>query len=118
MTESKENMPRFGRFHPLAGYLGLSAFYGFVRGWNADYRYDRYQREITRCEYDLSTKRYMDKLARGLVNASMYGSVGNPYALYKFLCRLEISLTGKNPYSHPDAYTEMFDVSTTLHPLK
>lgn len=97
----------------LVGYLRASAVYGFVRGWKADYVYNRYDEEkpIRPIEYSLGTEKYAQKLVRGCINASLYGSVGNPPALYRLMSRIEITLTGKNPYilvyTEPLGYTTM-----------
>lgn len=105
--------------HYFQRYLQLSACYGFYRGWIADYRYNRYDADepITPYKYDLMTEAYTMKLARGIINASMYGTFGNGIALYNLVSRMEINLLNKNPYEHVNAYSEVFD-STTLVPQK
>lgn len=101
----------------LARYMGTSAAYGFVRGWKADYDYNKYDREnpIRPLKYTLETERFAEKLARGCMNASMYGTVGNPFALFRLMSRIEIAATGKDPYDHISAYSEALNY-TTLPP--
>jgi hypothetical protein len=98
-------------------YLGLSACYGFYRGWNADYDYRKYNRDkpIKPIGYNLQTEKYCIKFLRGIVNASSYGTFGNIFAVYNLICRVEIKLLNMNPYDHMDVYAEIFN-STTLAP--
>jgi hypothetical protein len=100
----------------VARYLELSTVYGFYRGWNADSTYNKYTiPSITPSVYTLSTEKYMIKTARASVNACLYGTVGNIFALYRLICRTEVWIMDKDPYEHPYAYTEVFD-SITLSP--
>lgn len=101
----------------FARYLGAWAGYGFYRGWNADYRYNRYDgvHPITVVRHDLQVERYLDKLVRGLTNATLYGTFGHMIALYRLAGRLEIAMTNKDPYNHILVYTEFMD-HTTLPP--
>jgi len=103
----------------LQGYLGLSGSYGFYRGWIADYDYRKfdYKKPIKPIKYKLTTHKYSIKLFRGILNAGMYASIGNIFALYRLMCRIEIKLLNKDPYQHIDVYTEIFD-SITLEPQK
>lgn len=93
-------------------YVAGSAVTGFYRGWIADTYYHQYSKEHQTITYDLTTDKYIAKLLRGTVNMSWYATVGHPYALYRFLCRSEIALSGKNPYDHHSAYVELFGFST------
>ena len=99
----------------IARYVELSMVYGFYRGWNADFTYNKYRPSITPIVYDLQTEKYMTKTARASLNACLYGTVGNIFALYRAICRTEVWIMEKDPYAHIDAYTEVFD-STTLPP--
>ena len=98
-------------------YLGASAVYGFYRGWVADYDYNRYHHKypIKPIRYHLVTEKYCLKFCRGIITGVMYGSVGNPFAVYRFLGRAEIALMNRDPYQHIELYVEWFDV-TTLPP--
>jgi hypothetical protein len=60
-------------------YLGLSADYGFYRGWIADYNYRKYDTKnpIKPNKYELLTEKYSFKFARGILNVGMYGTFGN-----------------------------------------
>lgn len=102
----------------MARYLELSVVYGFYRGWNADSMYNKYTHpipSITPIVYTLETEKYMTKTARASLNACLYGTVGNIFALYRLICRTEVWLMDKDPYEHLHAYAEVFD-STTLPP--
>ena len=88
--------------------------YGFYRGWNADCTYNKYTTpSITPIVYTLETEKYMTKTARASLNACLYGTVGNIFALYRLICRTEVWMMDKDPYDHSYAYVEVFD-STTL----
>lgn len=88
---------------------------GFYRGWIADYQYNGYSMKHEPISYTLATNRFMSKTLRGVANMCVYATVGHPEAFYRCLCRVEISLTHKDPYEHMYAYKELFDF-TTLPP--
>ena len=93
-------------------YFGLSAAYGFARGWIADYDYNSYMKTIIAKPYQLRCELVRDKLMRSIMNAAFYGSLGNPDALYRLVCRIEISVCGKDPYEHAFAYVEALNFIT------
>jgi hypothetical protein len=64
----------------------------------------------------LVVEKYGGKIARGLFNAGLYGTVGYPISMYHYAGRIEVWLTGKDPYDHVVMYTE-FTGTTTLPPL-
>lgn len=106
------------RFYTMVrGYLGGWAIYGFCRGWNADYDYNKYNEEypIRPIKYHLLTEKYCLKSFRGIVNGFMYGSFGHVFALYRFLGRAEVALFNYDPYQNMDLYLEWLD-NTTLPP--
>jgi hypothetical protein len=99
----------------LKYYMIGSGTIGFYRGWIADYQHNGYSKKHELVLYSLVTHRFMWKTFRGIANMCLYATVGHPEAFYRFLCRVEISLTNKDPYQHMYAYNELFDF-TTLPP--
>lgn len=98
----------------LQKYLGLSACYGFYRGWIADFEYNKYDKDkpIKEFQYELKTEKYCIKFLRGVFNAGMYGTIGNIFAVYRLICRSEIEYYNKNPYHHIDSYSECLNTIT------
>lgn len=96
-------------------YIISSGLLGFYRGWIADYRYNSFTKEHSRITYSLYAERFAYKTLRGLFNATMYATFGNPMAIYKSICRTEIEWTGKNRYDYSHAYVEVLNY-TTLPP--
>lgn len=98
----------------LKSYFGSFAVLGFYRGWNSDYTM-KYNQKIENVKYDLLTDKFISKLFRATINSINYATIGHGIAIQKFMGRMEIFLTQKNPYDHKDYYVEIFDF-TTLKP--
>lgn len=98
-------------------YTAISFAVGFYRGWNAKYSLNEYDEKhpIRRVHYNLAMEQWSCTSLRALMNGCLYATVGQPYAIYRGFCRLEIQMMDKDPYKHLDAYREALSY-TSLPP--
>ena len=83
-------------------YFPLMFASGFYRGTQSMMYYDYKQGKLPN-----KNELLVNKFATGIYLGSAYITFYGPIAIYQFLGRLEIQLTGKNPYDYEDFYIDM-----------